>query len=394
MNKGPRGSRIAIVANKEGMILAEKVAGILETEVEPAIVRRHDDGEIEPDLTRSIKGADVFYIAPFHPDPAIRLTEANLIGDAVDKSFPARRILVPTYLGFERSDWKAHARSSISIREVAVEVEQHWQYCVTFHTHSPQIEGMFRIPFDSFMPYEQIALYLDKLDVDPERTVVVSPDVGGAAFARKVYEYCKLAAPGIVYKLRERPGTSEAIGIMGNVQDMDVLLVDDLISGGGTMKNAAALCKERGARNVYAYGTHGLFSPKIIRPTDNRDAEKELLKDIPESDTRRIETFRLGQEDLREDLQRALFYEGVFDSRSYRVVASDTGDQRAYVRIPAEETLRNSFLDGTAVTNTIPRTDHYYEKNPWLAPLYIDERVAEIIGAIHENESLERFHKH
>ncbi|MEM7826979.1 MAG: ribose-phosphate diphosphokinase [Candidatus Aenigmatarchaeota archaeon] len=379
-----KGSRIEIFANKTGKILAEKICKDMGLCQDNLKITRFNDTEILPEIKESIRGADVFYICPFYPDPKSRLVETNLVGDAINYSFPNRQMMIPTYLGFTRGDWKPKSRTSINIRNVAENLEEYWDYVVTFHVHSPQIQGIFRIPFDSFLPLGIFKEDIESRGIDKGDIAVVAPDIGASDYAELFLNTIGASSLAIVYKKRARPGEAKAIELIGDVKDKYAIVVDDIIDTGGTIIEAAKICLERGARDVEVYATHGIFSKKIerINKAERIDA------------TRYIETFSQDEEDLKEDLQRVMPDEGFYEPRVYKIISMDEGEEKLYRSMPAEYLLKESYIKRVVITDTIPRRKHYLEKNKkWLTQLSVVPMLEELIYRVHNDKSTSNLFK-
>ncbi|MEM4625621.1 MAG: ribose-phosphate pyrophosphokinase-like domain-containing protein, partial [Candidatus Pacearchaeota archaeon] len=131
-----RNSRLVVLANKTGKKLAEKICEDMGLDQDLINIQRFNDTEILPELKESVRDADVFYICPFYPDPKGRLVETMFVADALRCAVPERKIAIPTYLGFMRSD-KPEGRTSINIRKVAETFENDgWDYVASIHIHN------------------------------------------------------------------------------------------------------------------------------------------------------------------------------------------------------------------------------------------------------------------
>jgi len=375
--------RIAILSNKTGKLIAKEICKDFGLDPEILNIERFNDREILADIKKSIRGSDVFYINPFYPYPEIRLVETELVADAINYSMPKRMISIPTYLGFTRADWKPRSRTSINIRNVAKIFENcGWDYVITFHIHSPQIQGVFRIPFDSFLP---IGLFKEDIkEKGYEDFVVVAPDLGGAKYANLFSREVGAKDFAIIYKTRSKPGEAHALNILGDVKDSLVIIVDDIIDTGGSIISAAELCIDKGAKDVLVYSTHGLFSKKIERYYGEKHPDE----------IRYIETINQNEDDLKEDLENVMLSEYFFNEKIYKIVAKDTGEERFYKVTPAEYKIRKSPIREVVTTNTIPRSDYYLgENSDWYRQVSIVNMLEEIIDRVHNERSVSSLYK-
>ena len=333
-----------------------------------------------PDLKRSVRNADVFYICPFYPDPKGRLVETMLVEDALRCSVPERKIAIPTYLGFMRSD-KPEGRTSINVRKIA-EVFEPWDYVAAFHIHNSGSYAAFRCPIDSFLLMREYKRYLEsyikEMGLSKKEIAIVAPDFGRAGYAKKFADTIGVDNVAIIYKIRPSHGEAQALDILGDVEKKFCIIVDDIIDTGGTLTEGANICKRYGAKNVTAIMTHGLFSKKI-RPGKKGEEEEETIY---------IETFDQNTEDLKEELQKMMYHVG-FKPKTYRVIAEDTKKERLYTVEPTEYRIRNSEIDGVVVTDTIPRSDWYLEQNKdWLTQITILPTLEELIERVHYKQPL------
>jgi len=163
------------------------------------------------------------------------------------------------YFGYARQDRKSGSRTPISAKLVANLITQAGvDRVMTLDLHAGQIQGFFDIPTDNL--YAAPLMVRDiKEKFDLSKVMVVSPDVGGVARARGLAK--RINTPlAIVDKRRERPGESEVMNVIGDVSGYTCILVDDIVDSGGTLVNAAGALIAKGAKEVYAYITHGVLS--------------------------------------------------------------------------------------------------------------------------------------
>ena len=250
---------IKLVAGNSNPALADAIAGYLGISLTKAEVRRFADMEIFVEIQENVRGSDVFVIQSTSFPTNDHLMELLIIIDALHRASTRRITAAIPYFGYARQDRKPGSRTPISAKLVANLITRAGaDRVLTLDLHAGQIQGFFDIPTDNL--YAAPVMVRDiKERFDLAKIMVVSPDVGGVARARGLAK--RINAPlAIVDKRRERPGESEVMNVIGEVDDHICILVDDIIDSGGTVVNAADALLEKGATEVYAYISHGVLS--------------------------------------------------------------------------------------------------------------------------------------
>ena len=248
-----------LVAGNSNRPLAEAIAAYLKTPLAKCIVRRFADDEIFVEVQENVRGEDVFVIQSTSAPANDHLMELLIIIDALKRASARRITAVVPYFGYARQDRKPGPRTPISAKLVAnMIVEAGADRVLTLDLHAGQIQGFFDIPTDNL--FAAPVMVQDLKQVFPkDNLMVVSPDVGGVVRARGLAK--RIDAPlAIVDKRRERPGDSEVMNVIGDVSGRTCILVDDIVDSGGTLVNAADALINHGAKDVYAYITHGVLS--------------------------------------------------------------------------------------------------------------------------------------
>src|SRR5215470_13715481 len=239
--------------------LAEAISACLDLPLTKASVRRFSDMEVFVEIHENVRGEDVFIIQPTSYPANDNLMELLVALDALKRASARRATAVVPYYGYARQDRKSGSRTPISAKLVANMITAAGaDRVLTLDLHAGQIQGFFDIPTDNL--YASPVLVKDIRDHHARTDlVIVSPDVGGVGRARGLAK--RINAPlAIVDKRRERPGESEVMNVIGEVEGYTCILVDDIIDSGGTVVNAADALLEKGANEVYAYITHGVLS--------------------------------------------------------------------------------------------------------------------------------------
>jgi ribose-phosphate pyrophosphokinase len=224
-----------------------------------ASVRRFADEEIFVEVNENVRGEDVFVLQSTSYPANDNLMELLICIDALRRSSAKRITAVLPYFGYARQDRKPGPRTPISAKLVANLITTAGANRVlSIDLHAGQIQGFFDIPTDNLFGAPVIVRDIKERLGNGEK-VVVSPDVGGVVRARAIAKRID-ASLAIVDKRRERAGESEVMHIIGDVAGRSCILVDDIVDSGGTLCNAADALLAQGAKDVYAYITHGVLS--------------------------------------------------------------------------------------------------------------------------------------
>jgi ribose-phosphate pyrophosphokinase len=273
---------LLLLAGRANRPLAAEIGEILGKSTDGVTIRDFADGEIFVRIDRNARGRDVFIIQPTNA-PSENMTELLLLIDAAKRASAARVTAVVPYFGYGRQDRKDQPRVAIGAKLMAnLMVAAGADRVVSIDFHQHQIQGFFDIPVDHLYAAPVITKYFR--DKHLEDLVVVAPDVGSAKKARGFAK--RLGATfAIIDKRRPGPNMSQVLNVVGEVDGRNCLLTDDMVDTGGTLANAVAALKERGARSVYAAASHALLSG----PAPQRLGESELEEfvvtntiDIPE----------------------------------------------------------------------------------------------------------------
>jgi ribose-phosphate pyrophosphokinase len=248
-----------ILAGNSNRALTEAIGAYLGLPLTKAQVRRFADMEVFVEILENVRGQDTFIIQSTSYPANDHLMEALIMTDALRRASARRITVVIPYFGYARQDRKPGPRTPISAKLVANLITRAGaDRVLTVDLHAGQIQGFFDIPTDNL--YAAPVLVRDiKERLEPGNFMVVSPDVGGVVRARALAK--RIDAPlAIVDKRRERAGDSEVMHIIGEVAGKICILVDDIVDSGSTLCNAADALLREGAREVYAYITHGVLS--------------------------------------------------------------------------------------------------------------------------------------
>jgi ribose-phosphate pyrophosphokinase len=264
--------------------LAQDIATHLSIGLGKAKVARFSDGEVDVEIEQNVRARDIFVVQPTCRPTNENLMELCIMVDALKRASARRVTAVIPYFGYARQDRRPRStRVPISARVVAnlleaVGVER----LLTMDLHADQIQGFFNIPVDNI--YASPVLLSDLQSKRYDDLVVVSPDVGGVVRARALAKQagCDLA---IIDKRRPKANVSEVMHVIGEIEGRNCVIMDDMIDTAGTLVKAAEVLKERGAKKVFAYCTHAVFSGPAIERIQNSKLDEVVVTDtIPLDD--------------------------------------------------------------------------------------------------------------
>ncbi len=264
-----------LISGNSNVPLAQAMADQLNLTLMDASIHRFPDSEIRIEVNENVRGEDVFLLQSTSNPANENIMELLITLDALKRASARRVTAVIPYFGYARQDRKPGPRTPISAKLIAnVITSAGADRVLTLDLHAAQIQGFFDIPLDHL--YASPVMVNDiRNHYDSSNLMIVSPDAGGVARARSMAKRIN-ADLAIIDKRRERASISEVMNVIGNVEGRDCILIDDIVDSGGTLCNAANALKEKGARNVSAYITHGVLSGKAVELITN-SALKELV---------------------------------------------------------------------------------------------------------------------
>ncbi|MCM8808805.1 MAG: ribose-phosphate pyrophosphokinase [Candidatus Omnitrophica bacterium] len=266
-----------IFSGNSNLELSKKIAAYLQKELSPIKIYRFQDGEICVKIEENIRGKDVFIIQSTCPPVNENLMELLIILDALRRASPRRITAVIPYYGYARQDRKDQPRVPITAKLVAnLLVTAGANRILTMDLHAPQIQGFFDIPVDHLFAAPVIIRYLREKNF--KNPVIVAPDVGSVKMARAFAK----RLPGnlaIVDKRRDSPEKVEMMHVIGEVKGCEAIIVDDLISTGNTMIEAANALLKNGATEIYGCCTHPIFSGDAIKKFENSTFKEIIITD-------------------------------------------------------------------------------------------------------------------
>ena len=256
--------------------MAEEIAHYLGTTLGDADVGRFSDGEVTVEIKQNVRTRNVFIVQPTCAPTNDNLMELLVMVDALKRASAESICAVIPYFGYARQDRRVRSsRVPITAKVVANMLQAAGvSRVLTMDLHADQIQGFFDIPVDNI--FASPVLLKDLRQQHYDNLIVVSPDVGGVVRARALAKQlgCDLA---IIDKRRPKANVSEVMHVIGDIEGRNCVIMDDMIDTAGTLVKAAEVLKERGAKQVYAYCTHPIFSGPAIERIASGSALDEVV---------------------------------------------------------------------------------------------------------------------
>lgn len=256
---------------------SKEVARCMGISLSSACVSKFCDGEIDVQISESVRGQNIYIIQPTCKPSNDNLMELLVMADAFKRSSASNINAVIPYFGYARQDRKAAPRVPISAKLVANLLQVSGiNRVITMDLHAGQIQGFFDIPVDNLYGSIIFSNYVNSKKL--KNPIIASPDIGGVARARQFANKLGMELV-IVDKKRQGANKSEVMNVIGDVCDRSVILIDDIIDTAGTICNAANTLKNNGAINVIAIGTHAVFSANAIEKIENSAIDEIAVTD-------------------------------------------------------------------------------------------------------------------
>lgn len=271
-----KNSEVVLFAGQNTEVLAEKIAEAYGKKLNKITINRFSDGEMQPVIEDSVRGAFVFFIQST-PPPAENLMELLLMIDAAKRASAGYITTVIPYFGYARQDRKDKPRVPISAKLIADLIHVAGAHrLMTMDFHADQIQGFFDIPVDHLKSEAVFMPYLKAQDMS--NVVFASPDVGGVKRARSYAKYFKTRLV-ICDKYRERANEIAGMTVIGDVKGADIILIDDLVDTAGTLCRAADIILSQGAKSVRAICAHPVLSGKAYENINNSKLDELIVTD-------------------------------------------------------------------------------------------------------------------
>ena len=269
---------LKIFSGRSNPGLAISIAKSLNQSLGKISIRTFADGEIWVKYEENIRGCDVFIIQSTN-GPSENIMELSLMIDAAVRASADTVTVVIPYFGYGRQDRKDQPRVPISSRVIVdILTAMGTNRIITLDLHSTQIQGFAKIPFDNLYSRSVIFNAIQSESFDPENSVVLAPDIGSVKMSQGYAKNLGMHF-ALIDKRRFAPNQVEINHLIGRLENMDVLIIDDMIDTAGTLVNAANAAIKKGAKSVTAIATHGVLSDPAIDRIEKSDIKKVIITD-------------------------------------------------------------------------------------------------------------------
>ena len=279
------GKKIKLFSLSSNRPLAEEIAEYVGVPLSECNVQRFADGEVSINIEETVRGHDVFVIQSTNKPVNDNYIELLIMIDALKRASAQSINVIMPYYGYSRQDRKAASRQPISAKLMADLLQAAGAtrvLCVDLH--ADQIQGFFDIPIDNFRALPILAKYF--VDKKFEVVVVISPDHGGTTRARRLAD--ALGPPlAIIDKRRPRPNVAQVMNVIGEVEGMNAVIIDDMVDTAGTLVAAVEMLKIKGAKDIYCCCTHPILSDPAIERISNSE-----LKELVTTNTIQLEEYK------------------------------------------------------------------------------------------------------
>lgn len=279
------GKKIKLFSLSSNRPLAEEIAEYVGVPLSECNVQRFADGEVSINIEETVRGHHVFVIQSTNKPVNDNYLELLIMIDALKRASAQSINVIMPYYGYSRQDRKAASRQPISAKLMADLLQAAGAsrvLCVDLH--ADQIQGFFDIPIDNFRALPILAKYF--VDKNLEDVVVISPDHGGTTRARRLAD--ALGAPlAIIDKRRPRPNVAQVMNVIGEVEGMNAVIIDDMVDTAGTLVAAVEMLKIKGAKDIYCCCTHPILSDPAIERISN-----SALKELVTTNTIQLESYK------------------------------------------------------------------------------------------------------
>jgi len=269
-------NRVAIFGGRSNPALAQKIAEAYGTTLGNLTIRDFADGEIYVRYEESIRGADLFIIQSTHPK-ADNWMELLLTIDAAKRASAERVTAVIPYFGYARQERKDQPRVSIAAKLMAnMLTSAGVDRILTMELHASQIQGFFDVPVDHLQGSTVLTEHVRQFDLD--NFVVLAPDVGALEMARSYAQRLGVDL-ALIDKRRPQQNEAQVMNVIGEVEDKNIIIIDDIVDTAGTLTSAAEALKDYGALKIMAACTHGLLSGPAYDRIESSPLERLIITD-------------------------------------------------------------------------------------------------------------------
>ena len=271
-------NNLKIFSGRSNPLLAKQIAQFLDRDLGAISIRTFSDGELWVKYEENIRGHNVFIVQSTN-GPSENIIELTLMVDAAVRASADTVTVVIPYFGYGRQDRKDQPRVPISSRVmIDILTAMGTDRIITMDLHSTQIQGFAKIPFDNLYSRSVLFDAIKDENLEADNSVVLAPDIGSVkmsqGYAKNLGMYFAL-----IDKRRYAPNQAEISHLIGDLNGMDVLIIDDMIDTAGTTVNAAEAALNQGAKSVTAVATHGVLSGPAMERLSKSNIKKIIVTD-------------------------------------------------------------------------------------------------------------------
>lgn len=274
-------SRLVLIGGNSNLELSKKISDELDIPLADSIISKFSDGEIRVKILENVRGKEVFIIQSTCPPVNDNLMELLILIDAVRRASASSITAVIPYFGYAKQEKKVSGREPITAKLIAnLLTVAGASRVVTVDLHAPAIQGFFDIPVDNLYAYNFLVnAFRDYIGrVDKNNFVILAPDAGSVIRARMYSE--KMGLPiAVMFKRRPDIEEVESMEVVGEIENKNIVIVDDMVSTAKTLVSAANKLKSMGANKIYALAVHPVFSSNAIQLIDDSPIEKVFVTD-------------------------------------------------------------------------------------------------------------------
>ncbi|MCS6955510.1 MAG: ribose-phosphate pyrophosphokinase [Candidatus Calescibacterium sp.] len=274
-------NRLVLIGGNSNSELSKRISHNLDIPLANSIISKFSDGEIRVKILENVRGKEVFIIQSTCPPVNDNLMELLIIIDAIKRASASSITAIIPYFGYAKQEKKVSGREPITAKLVANLITVAGaNRVVTIDLHAPAIQGFFDIPVDNLYAYSTLvnAFFENIGKVDKDSFVILAPDAGSVIRARMYSE--KMGLPiAVMFKRRPDIEEVESMEVVGEIENKNVIIVDDMISTAKTLVRAAEKLKNMGANKIYAMAIHPVFSSNAVQLIDDSPIEKIFVTD-------------------------------------------------------------------------------------------------------------------
>ena len=271
---------LKVFSGRANVTLTKQICDYLGLPTGQITIGNFPDGETRCKIDQDVRGQDVFIVQPTCPPVNDNLMELLILIESFRRASAERITAVMPYFGYARQDRKDEGRVPITAKLVANLLTQAGaNRILAMDLHAAQIQGFFDIPVDHLTAAPVLEHYIRSLDIPADQLIVVSPDVGSI---KRAASHAESLGGRLAYIDKRRSGNRvEQVKLIadGPIEGKTAILLDDMISTGGSICGAAHLVRKHGAEKIYIGATHGILCGSAIENLKSAPVDRIVLTD-------------------------------------------------------------------------------------------------------------------